>query len=613
MDGSPGQIVNLLKIKRLLEDLKGKPCPSLVQGVPKTIEVVRDSVELTGVFVTPKTSSPGALCDHAIPIILDDPCGCLDEIPDETKLRVRYQVNGHNLHFDTNGYNVEVVSTPIGSRSPGAMLVGQSSSNTYDNALNFGQGIGGVGVSPGQADDSVNDRFIDFDIPLAELKIGVALRTCAFGGSTSTAIESMSGFSVKLINDFNALGCNCDSRCCKPENPEISVPVLGSGEGEPIRDVAERTAGVTDEFTDTELRRYVVESQRRTGEVLAEFREKQGVVIPEPELPELTRSTRIEWNHNRDGGTSNDGAIGDGGCVTQANEIAFGPGVEFTGSNFEWVLSGIDTESKEDAIAADDYVEFAFMTGNSESQLSNWFQGLEPQPNSTGAGNYDFCLQISSDGFESSRVLIPDGHMNDPQTGGDNGPGTRVNLFLPLQEQLEPNTVYILRYYIWSARESGADGSARIPNSDFALPAGSVSIDDVFITVECTDPLEEEDEPSEGEGIAATLPPAGRKLVFDNNQDGQNNSPFNVQVRNTTSQTINIEILLTDKPYSSIPNLNLPEGVNLEGPTLNSNGLHDYLFTGTLEQFARYEITGGLPDPPGPGVGSSELFCEVAQ
>ena len=267
----------LNQIKDLFEDIKGKPCPKLVQGAPQTIEALDGAVVLTGLFVTPKTAPQGVLCDHVIPIILEDPCGCLDDCPDETKLRVRYNVFGHNLHSDTTGYNIEVVSSPTGERSPGAMLVGESENNTYNNSPNAGTGIGGVGVLSGEADDSSQDRFIEFDIPKGELKSGVALRTCGFGGvSPTTAIETMQGFSVEMVTDFNSLGCECDSGCPRPS---ASVPITGIGRGESLTEVALRTTGATtEEFPQEMQEQYVAESKQKTGEVLQSFRVSKGVV-----------------------------------------------------------------------------------------------------------------------------------------------------------------------------------------------------------------------------------------------------------------------------------------------------------------------------------------------
>ena len=125
-------------------------------------------------------------------------------------------------------------------------------------------------------------------------------------------------------------------------------------------------------------------------------------------------------------------------------------------------MSGVDTTSKEDAKAAGDYVEFTFTTGSTRAQLSNWYQGLEPHPNSTGAGDYNYCLELSSDGFETSTVLIPDGYVPDPQAGGDNGPNTRVNVLVSLEQELEPNTAYCLLYTSPSPRDATL---SRMPSS----------------------------------------------------------------------------------------------------------------------------------------------------
>lgn len=206
------------------------------------------------------------------------------------------------------------------------------------------------------------------------------------------------------------------------------------------------------------------------------------------DVPQQTST--VTWNHNADGGTANTAQI-EGACIAKAADIAFGSGLTYPGegwdnpSTFEWAVSGADTETREDAVAAEDYVDFVFATAV-DGTLTEFYQGLEPQRNATGAGSYNYSIVISDDNFATDGdVLVDTGFMPDPQDGGDNGPNTRVNNTEVFDYALLANTTYTVRYYIWSPKASGPDGSARFPNSDNPLPAGSASIDDVRLTVEC--------------------------------------------------------------------------------------------------------------------------------
>ena len=204
---------------------------------------------------------------------------------------------------------------------------------------------------------------------------------------------------------------------------------------------------------------------------------------PEPGIPEI-----VQWNHNADNGTSNAGSTAENNqCIADAADIVFGAGVQFpaegwpNGSNFEWVIGGVDTDSKDAAIAADDYVEFNFLAG-ADGVFSSWYQGLEPQPNASGAGDYEFCIAVSDDGFATSTVLLPNGQITDPQAIG----GMRVNHLEDLPAHpIVAGGSYTVRYYMWNAGASGTTGSARFPGTDQSLPAGQVSVDDVQIGVEC--------------------------------------------------------------------------------------------------------------------------------
>ena len=104
--------------------------------------------------------------------------------------------------------------------------------------------------------------------------------------------------------------------------------------------------------------------------------------------------------------------------------------------------------------------------------------------------------------------------------------------------------------------------------------------------------------------------PAGGALVSDNCQDGENNAPFNLQIRNTTNNPTNWEMVWSGRPYATIPNLST--GPYTHTVTDNGDGTYDHTFTGTtpLNGFQNVQITGGLPNPAGTdfGCGSVERF-----
>jgi len=93
--------------------------------------------------------------------------------------------------------------------------------------------------------------------------------------------------------------------------------------------------------------------------------------------------------------------------------------------------------------------------------------------------------------------------------------------------------------------------------------------------------------------------PAWTDLVNDNFQDGNNNAPFNLQVRNTTWNATNRVAVVVWAPYATIPWLN-PGNYTLQ--TINNGDwTYDHIFTWTtqLNGFANITITWWLPVPPG--------------
>lgn len=222
------------------------------------------------------------------------------------------------------------------------------------------------------------------------------------------------------------------------------------------------------------------------GSVNAEF---EWVVDEVPVV--FTQQTNINYNHNDNGGTSSSGSLDNTACVAKTADIVFGAGLQYPAadyngspSTYEWVVSGVDTQSKADAIAAEDYIELTFATG-ADGAITNWYQGLEPQSNSTGAGGYNFALLVSDDNFATSTDLIADDYLRQPQTEGDNGNNTRVNQSVALNHPTEAGKTYTLRYYMWSTTASGPNGSALFPNTQNKLVEGTAAFDDVSIKVEC--------------------------------------------------------------------------------------------------------------------------------
>lgn len=91
---------------------------------------------------------------------------------------------------------------------------------------------------------------------------------------------------------------------------------------------------------------------------------------------------------------------------------------------------------------------------------------------------------------------------------------------------------------------------------------------------------------------------AGDKLANDNFQDGADNAPFNLQVRNTTGAELAFVAVISDVPYESIPDL-VKGAYTLE--TTKSNSGYTHTFSGKLAGGAKITINGGAPSPAGAG------------
>lgn len=95
-----------------------------------------------------------------------------------------------------------------------------------------------------------------------------------------------------------------------------------------------------------------------------------------------------------------------------------------------------------------------------------------------------------------------------------------------------------------------------------------------------------------------TLTPAESVLVCDNFQDGKSKAPYNLQVRNTTGDTVAWVAVIEDTPYKSIPAL--VEG-NYELDVTESEKGYTYTFSGKLDGYESITVTGGVPSPVGSG------------
>ena len=109
-----------------------------------------------------------------------------------------------------------------------------------------------------------------------------------------------------------------------------------------------------------------------------------------------------------------------------------------------------------------------------------------------------------------------------------------------------------------------------------------------------------------GSETQPTLAPTNGVVVSDNFQD-QQFIPFNLQVRNTTGNTVAWEALVENVGYGTIANLNL-NGATMT-TTENGDGTYNHLFSGTLDAYRNIIMQGGTVSPFGTGSGLS-LYSE---
>lgn len=195
---------------------------------------------------------------------------------------------------------------------------------------------------------------------------------------------------------------------------------------------------------------------------------------PPPEPPGNPAQTIVRFTHNNNGGTSNAGELDNQNCLQRLEDIRFGSGVQWNGSNFEWVLTGIDTNSADAAQAAGDWVDFYFQTSDSARviTLDEFYHGLEPTPNASAAGGYNYDLKLVDVTNGNVDVIATNEFINTPQ-------GARVNKNVFFNDQanpqidLLPDTEYFIRMCLYNA-SGGLTGNP-----------GTVSVDDVILTFNC--------------------------------------------------------------------------------------------------------------------------------
>lgn len=111
---------------------------------------------------------------------------------------------------------------------------------------------------------------------------------------------------------------------------------------------------------------------------------------------------------------------------------------------------------------------------------------------------------------------------------------------------------------------------------------------------------------SSDDGDSDSLTPAGDVLVSDNFQDGNSKAPFNLQVRNTTGDSVEWVAVVSGTPYLEIPDL--VDG-DYSHEVSKGDDAYIHTFSGKLDAYQSITITGGIPSPAGTGEGL-ELFIK---
>jgi len=228
-------------------------------------------------------------------------------------------------------------------------------------------------------------------------------------------------------------------------------------------------------------------------------------ILDEHERGESVRvQGQLQFNHNGDegrdtgpsfieyGGTP---AVSD--VIASGEETVIGSGltVLMTGegtdnaSLYEFDLDGANALNFEEAVAADDFVEMSFTTTDANVRLSYLFHSFSAEDaGGSNRGDYRVTYLISDDGFETSDALVEDFQFQSGDSGSFNGQFPSFDGY-----QLDPNTRYSVRVYVYDAQNS---------------PAGQITFNDQTFEFEQVMDID-----TDGDGIA-------NHLDIDSDNDG---------------------------------------------------------------------------------------------
>lgn len=184
------------------------------------------------------------------------------------------------------------------------------------------------------------------------------------------------------------------------------------------------------------------------------------------------------------------GTIWNPALIASIEDEVFGSGISVTESFTTLSISGIDEPNYADAVAANDYIEFAFTTQPNINSLflKNFFYTKNA---SAGADEYGYSIALtySDDGFSTSQIVVSNYTIDTYVTGSQQDIRALVDdNFASISE----NTTYTFRLYFFNKT---TPGPARF--DDFALESG-----------QCLSPLD-----TDGDGIP-------NHLDLDSDNDG---------------------------------------------------------------------------------------------
>jgi len=168
-----------------------------------------------------------------------------------------------------------------------------------------------------------------------------------------------------------------------------------------------------------------------------------------PDIAEMAANPNVDqlcWNHNDGNGTSYAGDIGPviAPHIASVSNISFGTGFNPPTSNWEWILSGADSSTHNEAFIKNDYAEVSFTTINAGT-LDGIGHGIVPVAwGGSAAGDYEVTVEMTS---PSSSVLYSDGYIPLPGAGWT---GYSRSLGTPL----DAATTYTFRFYLYNEQNN---------------------------------------------------------------------------------------------------------------------------------------------------------------